>query len=105
MVATESFDMPTMARTLGISVNVVRNFVARGITWHRADEVAVRCGYLPWEVWPDWADADPAQWMGPSCPEGHGYDFLIPSDSGQGENCTACNPQIQSPNPARMNAA
>lgn len=81
-------NMPDMAARLGISVNVVRNFVRRGISWSRADEMAVRCGVLPWQVWPEWADVDPAGWMGPSCPENHGFDHLVLT--GDGEYCAAC---------------
>ena len=56
-------DMPTMADRLRLSVNVVRNLVARGISWSRADEMAVRCGVMPWRRWAEWAEADPADWM------------------------------------------
>jgi hypothetical protein len=83
-------DMPAMAAMLGVSVNVVRNWVQRGITWSRADEAAIRCGVMPWEVWPEWADADPADWMGPSCPAAHGYDYLVPYPSRRGEYCAMC---------------
>lgn len=82
--------MPTMATILDISVNVVRNLVARGVSWTRADELAIRCGAMPWDIWPEWALADPADWTGPSCPVEHGYDWLVPNQSGLGEHCLLC---------------
>jgi hypothetical protein len=33
-----------------------------GVKWSEADEWAVVFGYLPYEVWPEWALADPADW-------------------------------------------
>lgn len=38
-----------------------------GLTWAEADEWAVGFGLLPYEVWPEWNDADPSSWcdLGP----------------------------------------
>jgi hypothetical protein len=49
-----------MAEICDISVKSVHNRIIRGIGWIEADELAIRCGFLPWEVWPDWADVDPS---------------------------------------------
>lgn len=51
-----------------------------GLTWSEADEWAVGFGLLPYEVWPEWNDADPSTWcdLGP--------DFagdLVHHESGQ----------------------
>jgi hypothetical protein len=100
-----SADVPAMAARLGISVNVVRNWVRRGITWSRADEAAIRCGVMPWEVWPEWAGADPADWMPPSCPADHGYEHLVPYPSGQGEFCAVCSLAAEAGTPVAERAA
>ncbi|MFI7484072.1 hypothetical protein ACH9EU_16850 [Kocuria sp. M1R5S2] len=34
----------------------------RGITWGQADDYAIACGLLPWQVWPEWDEADPTTW-------------------------------------------
>jgi hypothetical protein len=101
MVVMGARDMPAMARVLEISVNVVRNFVARGISWSRADEIAVRCGYLPWQIWPEWAQVDPAQWIAPPCPENDGHDFFEPDAAG-GEYCTKCHPDMHAHAPPQV---
>ena len=49
-----------MAEMCGLNRKGVHNRINRGIGWIEADELAVRCGFLPWEVWPQWADIDPA---------------------------------------------
>lgn len=51
-----------LADIAGLTKNEVRNLRQRGVTWTRADELAVACDFLPWEVWPEWADVDPADW-------------------------------------------
>jgi hypothetical protein len=80
----------TIPSVLGISTNVFRNLKARGVTWARADELAVRCGLFPWQVWPEWSAVDPEQWMGPSCPANHGWSEMVPNPDLRGEYCRVC---------------
>jgi hypothetical protein len=62
--------------------------MTRGIGWIEADELAVRCGFLPWEVWPEWAEVDPAEWMPAVCSV-HGNAFAEDlADLSQ--QCSAC---------------
>ena len=42
---------------LGIGGEVWKRATAHGLTDATADRWAVRAGWLPWEVWPDWIDA------------------------------------------------
>lgn len=46
------------------------NRLRQGVTWTEADEWAVAYRLLPYEVWPEWQDADPATWcdLGPDFP-------------------------------------
>ena len=67
----------TMAERCGLSRKAIHNRVVRGISWAEADRLAVRCGYLPWEVWPEWADVDPTEFGGSSsCPGAGGTDIF-----------------------------
>lgn len=45
-------------------------------------------GFLPWEVWPEWADIDPAAWMPPVC-NIHGNDFAVDTED-LGQECSFC---------------
>jgi hypothetical protein len=45
-----------MAVICGLNRKGVHNRMNRGVGWIEADEFAVRCGFLPWEVWPEWLE-------------------------------------------------
>lgn len=77
-----------MATMCGLSRKDVHNRVLRGVSWTDADELAVRCGFLPWEVWPEWADVDPSTWLPPLC-RIHGNDFAEDLDD-LTQQCSAC---------------
>ena len=51
-----------LARRTRLNKTDIRNLRQRGVTWTRADELAIACGFMPWEVWAEWADANPADW-------------------------------------------
>ena len=42
------------SRTLGISGESFKRYQANGLTAEQADRLAVRAGFHPLEVWPDW---------------------------------------------------
>lgn len=48
-----------VAETLDISRRRLRTHQTDGIPWADADEYAIRIGYLPFEVWPEWNHAVP----------------------------------------------
>ena len=56
MAAAGAPTAQVMAERCGLNRKGVHNRIVRGIGWVEADELAVRCGFLPWEVWPEWAD-------------------------------------------------
>jgi lambda repressor-like predicted transcriptional regulator len=39
---------------LGVSVRSLYRWMKDGLSWQRADEVAVRLGVHPANIWPDW---------------------------------------------------
>lgn len=77
-----------MADRCGLNRKGVHNRIIRGIGWAEADEFAIRCGYMPWEVWPEWAEVDPSIWLKPVCST-HRNDFVedLPDLS---QRCAAC---------------
>jgi hypothetical protein len=77
-----------MAEMCGLNRKGVHNRINRGIGWIEADELAVRCGFLPWEVWPHWGDIDPSDWLPPVCAS-HGNEFVIDLDD-LTQNCSVC---------------
>lgn len=90
-VLMEKCGAPTaevMAQRCGLNRKGVHNRIIRGIGWAEADELAIRCGFFPWEVWPEWELVDPADWLEPVC-KIHGNDFAedLPDLSQQ---CGAC---------------
>lgn len=85
-----------MADRCGLSRKGVHNRICRGITWTEADELAVQCGFLPWEVWPEWADVDPSEWLPPVCAT-HGNDY-VEDLADLSQRCQACHaPNAQMP--------
>jgi hypothetical protein len=50
------------AEKVGISRATAYRRAKDGVKWSEADDWAVACRYLPYEVWPEWALADPADW-------------------------------------------
>lgn len=56
-----------LASSLGRSRAHVYRRLKDGVPWGEADDWAIHFGLFPWEVWPAWADADPADWtdLGP----------------------------------------
>ena len=50
------------AEKVGISRATAYRRAKNGVKWSEADDWAVACRYLPYEVWPEWALADPADW-------------------------------------------
>jgi hypothetical protein len=77
-----------MADRCGLNRKGVHNRIIRGIGWAEADDLAVRCGYMPWEIWPEWADVDPTTWMKPVCAT-HGNEFVEDLDD-LTQRCWAC---------------
>lgn len=65
-----------LAALLGLTRNEIRNLRQRGITWARADELAIACDLLPWQVWPEWAEANPEDWCAIP-PDPVGFDILV----------------------------
>lgn len=57
------------AEKVAISRATAYRRVQEGVTWTEADEWAVRFGFLPFEVWPTWEEADPSAWW--AMPEVH----------------------------------
>jgi len=54
-----------LAERCGVNRKAIHNRVRRGISWAEADEFAIRCGFFPWEIWPEWEHVDPAASMSP----------------------------------------
>lgn len=52
-----------MADRCGVNRKAIHNRARRGLSWSEADDFAIRCGFLPWEVWPEWAEIDPMSWV------------------------------------------
>lgn len=77
-----------MADRCGLNRKGVHNRILRGVGWAEADDLAVRCGYLPWEVWPEWEDVDPTAWMKPVCAT-HRNESLEDLDD-LSQRCSAC---------------
>ena len=77
-----------MAELCGLNRKGVHNRINRGIGWIEADELAVRCGFLPWEVWPEWEDVDPTEWMPPVCSL-HGNAYAEDMED-LSQRCGAC---------------
>ena len=50
------------AEKVGISRATAYRRAKDGVKWSEADDWAVACRYLPYDVWPEWALADPADW-------------------------------------------
>jgi hypothetical protein len=51
-----------LAAALGRSRAHVYRRLKDGVTWGEADDWAIHFGLFPWEVWPAWDEADPAEW-------------------------------------------
>ncbi len=77
-----------MADICSLNRKGVHNRLVRGISWAEADELAVRCGFMPWEVWPAWDLVDPSAWIQPLCPT-HGNDHVEELDDFS-QRCRAC---------------
>ena len=71
---------------LGLSTKAIHNRRLRGLTWADADDLSIRCGYMPWEIWPEWADVDPSLWIEPACPTCDMFD----APNGTAKACAAC---------------
>lgn len=41
---------------LGVSRTTLRRWRTLGLTEEQADRLAIRCGFLPSEVWPEWSE-------------------------------------------------
>lgn len=63
LLALARTDPEAFAQKVGISRATYYRRVKHGVTWTEADEWAVAFGYLPFEVWPEWEQADPADWL------------------------------------------
>lgn len=48
-----------LAEALSLTVGQARYRAERGLTWDEADELATLAGFLPWQVWPQWAHDAP----------------------------------------------
>jgi len=51
-----------LAAALSRSRAHVYRRLKNGVPWGEADDWAIHFGLFPWEVWPAWAAADPADW-------------------------------------------
>lgn len=78
----------TFAERAGTNRKWVHNRVLRGLNWIEADELAIRCGFLPWEVWPEWDAVDPTDWLPPVCAV-HGNEF-VEDLADLNQACSAC---------------
>ena len=47
---------------MGISRATAYRRASDGAKWSEADDWAVAFGHLPYEIWPEWDLADPADW-------------------------------------------
>ncbi len=81
-----------MAEICGLNRKAVHNRILRGIGWVEADELAIRCGFMPWEVWPEWELVDPTTWMKPVC-RLHGNNNVLDLDD-LSQRCTACSDDV-----------
>lgn len=52
-----------LAERCGVNRKAIHNRSRRGLSWSEADEFAIRCGFFPWEIWPEWEDFTPLLWM------------------------------------------
>lgn len=43
-----------LARIMGVNPKIIRDYTERGLTHKEADRFAVRCGLMPYSVWPSW---------------------------------------------------
>ena len=57
-----------LGQLCGLTSKGVHNRLVRGIGWAEADDLAIRTGFMPWEVWPEWADVDFSGSIEPACP-------------------------------------
>ena len=78
----------SMSLRCGLNRKGVHNRIIRGVGWAEADELAIRFGYMPWEVWPEWANVDPTTWMPPVCRQ-HGNTYLMDLDD-LTQECGVC---------------
>ena len=67
LLARVQFSPTELASSVGRSRAHVYRRLKDGVPWAEADDWAIHFGLFPWEVWPAWADADPADWtdLGP----------------------------------------
>lgn len=49
--------LPELADRLGVERRTVLRYGANGLSLYQADELAVRMGYHPSELWPEWVGA------------------------------------------------
>ncbi len=86
MHKTEASTARELGQLCGLTSKSVHNRLVRGIGWAEADDLAIRAGFMPWEVWPEWADVDFSDWIEPACPA---HDVFDPPD-GTTVWCVAC---------------
>lgn len=78
---------------LGVSRTTLRRWRADGLTLAQADELAVRLGFMPHEVWDRWYAVSAAQGAAATnaakthCPQGHPYTH---TDSAGFRRCRYC---------------
>jgi hypothetical protein len=62
------------AAKVGISRASAYRRAKNGVKWSEADDWAIAFNRFPWQVWPEWALADPADWcdIPPDPDEGDG---------------------------------
>lgn len=74
---------------LGVSRTTLRRWRTDGLTLAQADELAVRLGFMPHEVWDRWYPVSAAQGAAAvnaaklACPQGHPYSHV----DGRGQRC------------------
>ena len=92
MLAAGAETAEAMGQRLGLNRKGVHNRIVRGIGWAEADNLAIRCGFMPWEIWPEWADVDPAVWSAPVCRH-HGNDHVVDNHD-LTQYCQACEQEV-----------
>lgn len=56
MLLTRAESLGQLADRLGVKPDTVRQWARRGLSSRQADEVAIRLGYVPQNIWPNYCD-------------------------------------------------
>lgn len=82
LIAAVGLTVEELAEVVGISRATAYRRAKNGVQWSEADDWSVALGFLPFEIWPEWADSDPAEWWDmPHDPELESAPFIDGSGS------------------------